>query len=304
MPRGAAPGRLVTRSLVASLEIFLGLVGAIVGARRLAGSLASPLPPAGLLLTGAVLAAWSIAVRTTCAERVAGAFASPLARALRAAPTAAAALVALAVCVRGTSAGGAIGLWGIFIAAETFSRLPLWKHLRAIRWPPNSISIRTARPQPAVTDQPAHGADRPPLPCDLGIGQEIGPEAGDETGDDAGADVMQRLLRRRDADGQDTIDGLVRVEFTAGERTAHGHVAFCPPFAARPACDAEQADGPPARIRVAQLLAHGVRFDVKLESPAEGATSVLVEFSARCGANRSAAHARSVIPTPNPKSKI
>jgi len=281
VPQRMASGPLVICSLAASIEILLGLLGAIVCARRLAGSLVNPLPPAGLLLAGAVLAAWSIAVRTTTAGLIVGS--SRLPRALRAAPTAAAALVALAVCVHGTSTAGAMALWAVFIAAETLSRLPVHKYLRAISPPPNRISISTVRPQPGVADQPALAADRPPLPRGMQADRKASEGGGDETADEAEADVSQRLLRRRDAGGQDTIEGLVRVDFTAGERTAHGHVAFCPPFAALPACDAEQADGPPARIRVAQLLPHGVLFDVKLESTATCATSVFVEFSARCG---------------------
>ncbi len=46
-----------------------------------------------------------------------------------------------------------------------------------------------------------------------------------------------------------------------------------------PQCYAEQMDGPPARLKVAQVLAYGVRFEIKLEEPAEEPTSVVIEFS-------------------------
>ena len=54
---------------------------------------------------------------------------------------------------------------------------------------------------------------------------------------------------------------------------------FCPPFASVPQLDFEQADGPPARVKLGQLLAYGARFEVKLDAP--GPAEILIAFSAR-----------------------
>src|SRR5436190_19421607 len=98
-----APG--IARSLVVSLENLFGVLGAIVCVRSLAGSLVNPLHPAGLLFAGGLLAAWSIGVRATSSDTVRS-FAPRAALALAAAPAVAAALVALALSVPGTSAAG------------------------------------------------------------------------------------------------------------------------------------------------------------------------------------------------------
>jgi hypothetical protein len=42
----------------------------------------------------------------------------------------------------------------------------------------------------------------------------------------------------------------------------------------------EQASGPAARIKLGQLLAHGARFDVKLQSPASESEIVSIEMTA------------------------
>jgi hypothetical protein len=250
----------IVRALVLSLEVLLALLGAMICARRLSGSLVQPLHPAGLFFAGLLLAAWSAGVRSSLSggalER---SWSQTSRRALFALSTAAAVLVAIALCVSGTTLVGLVALWCPLIAAEVLGRLPLRRYVRGLDLPSASVSVE----RPPV--------QAPAAPSDVA----------EETEGSVGADVSQRLVRLRDAQGVDAIEGLVRVDFVAGERTAHGHVAFCPPFAATPQCDAEQVDGPAARIRVAQLLAHGVRFDVKLDVPAAEPTSVLVEFSAR-----------------------
>jgi hypothetical protein len=41
-----------------------------------------------------------------------------------------------------------------------------------------------------------------------------------------------------------------------------------------------QSSGPPARIKLAQLLAFGARFDIKLPTPAQGGETIALEISA------------------------
>src|SRR5262249_57491497 len=94
--------------------------------------------------------------------------------------------------------------------------------------------------------------------------------------------TTQSITRRTDRDGE-VIEGWIRVAFATAERHAAGHLAICPPMDRRPACFAEQASGPAAEIKIAQVLCHGVRFELKLDEPAAERSSVVVEFAIREG---------------------
>jgi hypothetical protein len=69
--------------------------------------------------------------------------------------------------------------------------------------------------------------------------------------------------------------------FAAGQRTGTIHVAFCPSLRVTPELAVEQMEGPEARIKTAQLLPYGARVDLKLASPAQESTTVLLQFTAR-----------------------
>lgn len=92
---------------------------------------------------------------------------------------------------------------------------------------------------------------------------------------------LQRLVRVREADGEEAVRGTLRAEFAAGQRSATLHVGFCPPLERTPFVEAEPGDGPPAEVKVSQAFSHGARLEVRLAAPAEEACCVLVEVSAR-----------------------
>jgi hypothetical protein len=95
------------------------------------------------------------------------------------------------------------------------------------------------------------------------------------------ADIAQQLIRRVDADGNESIEGWVRAVFEPGQRTSSAHVAFCPTLEGTLSISFSHADGPEARVKAAQVLPYGVRFDVKLADASEIHDSVLVEFVAK-----------------------
>ena len=101
---------------------------------------------------------------------------------------------------------------------------------------------------------------------------------------DAGASaderVVQQLTRSTTREGVDVLRGSLHATFPPGLRTLSIHVAFCPAFAERPRVDFRQTSGPAARIKLAQLLAFGARFDLKLAAPAEVDETVVLEISA------------------------
>ncbi|MGQ9575248.1 MAG: hypothetical protein ACUVUC_08020 [Thermoguttaceae bacterium] len=96
----------------------------------------------------------------------------------------------------------------------------------------------------------------------------------------AAGQVVQQLVRSRAADGTETLCGRVRIAVAPWQRTATAHVAFCPPFAHTPRLTFQQQSGPAARIKPAQLLPYGARFDLKLTDGPQSATSILLEFAA------------------------
>ena len=95
------------------------------------------------------------------------------------------------------------------------------------------------------------------------------------------AEVVQQLTRRQAADGAEELSGWLRLPFAPGQRTGNVHVAFCPPLRVTPEMAVEQIEGPDARIKTAQLLPYGARFDLKLAAAADEPTAVLLQFTAR-----------------------
>jgi hypothetical protein len=100
------------------------------------------------------------------------------------------------------------------------------------------------------------------------------------------AEVIQQLTRSQAADGAEELSGWLRLPFAPGQRTGTVHVAFCPPLRVTPELAVEQVEGPEARIKTAQLLPYGARFDLKLAAAAEGPTAVLLQFTARTSLER------------------
>jgi hypothetical protein len=94
-------------------------------------------------------------------------------------------------------------------------------------------------------------------------------------------EIVQQLTRSRGPDGRELLTGCLRLAFAPGQRTASAHLAFCPPFPRTPQLAVEQADGPAARIKTAQLFPYGARLDLKLVLASEKPEQVVLEFSAR-----------------------
>lgn len=91
--------------------------------------------------------------------------------------------------------------------------------------------------------------------------------------------VTQHLVRRRELDGGESISGCLRAAFLPGQRTVNVHVPFCPPLNSLPPCSAETIDGPPARVKVAQVFPQGARLEVRLDTTATEPQQVVIEFS-------------------------
>jgi hypothetical protein len=94
------------------------------------------------------------------------------------------------------------------------------------------------------------------------------------------ADVLQQLTRSRSESGGEIIYGLLRAEFTVGQRQEWLSVAFCPPLASRPQCTAHFADGTSGVLEVEEVETYGVRLMIRLPQPVAAKQSLLVELFA------------------------
>jgi hypothetical protein len=89
----------------------------------------------------------------------------------------------------------------------------------------------------------------------------------------------QRFTRYEGRAGSDRLRGRINVEVGAGARLAHGHVGFCPAFAATPAVEVTtDYDGVEATVAAAEVLPWGVRVEVRLAEPAEELLEIPVDL--------------------------
>jgi hypothetical protein len=264
---GSPPYNQIRTAVVVSLSGIVPLLALLLAARRAAGALAQPLSTSGLLACGLLLAAWAVVVRGLLTSIPS----SPRVpqRALAWLPGAILLLAALAL-LPGASVAGAAVFVALLAAEEAWSWFSPSSVRRALSaWP--RLGLPGAR-------SPSAGSARlelPSKPSRLSAAEIVDEGSAAR----AAENLTAAIVRRREPDGRETLSGSIRAQFAVGQRTAPVHVPFCPPFFEPPRCEAEQVDGPPATVRVAQVLPYGVRFDVKLEGVANRATSVWIEFS-------------------------
>jgi hypothetical protein len=239
------------RSCRLGAVVVLGLLSAaaaVVTARAMAGALRAPLEPAILLAAGALTAAAGVVVRLGWLMPLGGNRIGRLDLVVMAVTSFAAAALCGGLCSpRETPLDVSLLLRVIVVAEEGWAWLWFFG-----KWGRNG-------------SLPAKRSAGPPA-CE------------EKTADPF---IVQRLTRRRTADGAEELCGWLRLPFALGQRTGSAHVAFCPPLRITPQLAVEQVEGPEARVKTAQLLPYGARFDLKLAATAEGPTAVLLQFTAR-----------------------
>jgi len=254
--------------------LFLASVALLVH-RRLAGALVEPLEPGSFLATTAallLLAGWSATFWPATFHHKSNVHRTPsraalLKRSLSFALLALALLGILALAVPGTSAlalGAATGAWLLtaigVLARDRFKRRTA-PGLRPEHDPRSILQRSTGLPVPREQTTRLTETLR---------------GASDDT------QIVQHLVRRQNStSGGQRIDGWLRCDFSPGQRTAAVHVAFCPPLAAAPKIEAriDPEYGALATCKVAEHYVHGARFEVRLASPAQQATTVRIVFS-------------------------
>jgi hypothetical protein len=195
------------------------------------------------------------------------------------ATTMALAVIACSLSLPQSSPLGLVLLWMAVILPEVAA------HVDWSAWRDRLVRLqRTAR---------AVATDEPPSQPSASAGQfklfddHARPVQDDELLDEIAAaeefdpGIVQQVTRLRHDDGQESVIGWCRVHFAAGQRQASSHLAFCPPLERVPVIELEQIDGPDARLKAGQTLAHGVRVELKLSQPTGEPSEVLYRFHAR-----------------------
>jgi hypothetical protein len=309
---------LARGSAVALLGLLVS-IAAILGWRRAAGAIATPLDLAGLLSAALLVATCAAGARLAWLSAAGGASAGPrraasrVDRALAALVSLVVLAIGLLVCLPGTTVASRLVLWIILTAEELFTwRLVVLSsgtRRREDAETPGTVS-RGATAGSSNSDEAVTGGDATRLDSDVG---RIGNPSNEQRIDNPsskegdltdglpirpagkpkpflapplgpgvpGGEVLQQLTRSRTADGGELLSGWLRVDLAAGQRTANLHVAFCPPFARAPRVSVQQVGGPEARVKTAQTLPYGVRFDLKVADEGSEASILLLQFAAR-----------------------
>ena len=100
--------------------------------------------------------------------------------------------------------------------------------------------------------------------------------------DAANKAALSHWMSRRIGDDAafDVIEGVVTVQFTAGQKLASVHLPFCPPFSEVPGVECEPRHGADVRLRQASLQPFGARIDVQRSQPLDSAASVEIAYTA------------------------
>jgi hypothetical protein len=291
-PRQQAPLRhrfawSLARRANLTLLALLAMAGMLLLIRRLSSALVEPLPTLTIFAVGALLAGAGLLIRRPLAIDTES---SQWRFALWCSVSAALLLWMLAITLPGTPPLGLVLFCGTILLEEGWS----WGRFRGASFSTFPSPAGTELPDPTentaaasaveIAESPAASAQDSPLkPAGESLLNALAEENDAEDNaayeeasyDDA---ISQQIVRRRDDSGE-TLTGWTRVDFAQAQRVAAAHIAICPPLERGPTCEAEQQDGPAAEVKVTQTMPYGVRLEVKLDEPAEEATSVIVEFA-------------------------
>ena len=260
-----------------ALGFLAGLCGAagLFAARRFAGALVHPLDSVSLLFTGLFAASACCVIRWLWRKGATQADSHWLAPLLAWGPAVGVVSLAASLSLPKTSPLGLVFLWGALLAEEAWS-------LRAAGW----RDLAAGRPSAGVR---ATALERTLVQTDTLQQRDMaGDTADNEAFDDAflldrvlaDKTLLQQVSRSRTTEGVETLHAWLKASFQAGQLRTSVHLAFCPPFERTPEVDFEQSNGPDAQIQLGQLLAYGVRLDVKLDAPSVEPVSVLIELAA------------------------
>ncbi len=301
--RAVEPLGGMLRCLAWSTAAVLLATSLVLLARRAAGALQQPLEGAMLVALGAGASAGAFALHAAwrSGESRAARRTEPARFELLFTLAVSAALAALgaAVSLPGSSLVALLLMWALLVGQESAWWVSAARRSRggqaiaqlANRW--KSARRHRARRGSGRVGRAAANARHEPL-SDARPAPLVAPRASDDlvspmslqtqeqsAGDSLAPGVSQQVMRAVEENGE-ALYGLLRADFAPRQRTQSLHVAFCPPLAAAPTIECRQVEGPEAAIKAAQVQPFGARFDLRLASIPREATSVVVQFEARC----------------------
>lgn len=271
----------LSRWLAGTILVLLVLVGGVLVWRRLAGALVQPLPSQTLAAMGVLSACAVAAARWFWLADAGRARDRRLDRIVSWSLGVLLLVIGAAVQVSGASAIGMGLFWTAVVFEEIAAASWMIRRRRRRDQTHDAVVEKMARaeqvPDCELVDHGPIASVVEALSVESAAGIETAEAPAETRPDDQ---VTQQFVRSRSTSGEDVFSGWLRVEMPVGGRTTNVHVAFCPPFAKAPIIDVRQVDGPPARIKTVQTLAHGARLEVKLNHASEAAATVLLRFAA------------------------
>lgn len=252
--------------------------------RAIAGRFPDALSSLGLIAVAAIIVVIALGIRTLLRGSLASSMTQPrtaqdwFAQFL---PTLAAILLAVGFTVAGAHVTGLVFLW-IIVAAEvlsgaagpwTLSLLPRWfersKEDRGtvIVDHPRGMLLQEPEEEPAVGDTQADEEfiENEGLPW---LWQD--------------ATALQELRYMTLPETGLAVAGSQRATLPAAQQTAVVHTVFHPPFAAAPVVTLEMQEPDTVAIKAAQVLPHGVRWELRAEQSSEQPREIQWAFSASC----------------------
>ncbi|MDB5384394.1 MAG: hypothetical protein JWM11_40 [Planctomycetaceae bacterium] len=113
-------------------------------------------------------------------------------------------------------------------------------------------------------------------------------ESETEFGNAGSGAVKCRLVRRREANGDDVLEAHATAVFLVGARQTVLHIPFTPAFALTPQVECEITDGSDVRLKVGAIFPYGVRVELKRNDFGAGELEVAVDLFAVQTASRQA----------------
>jgi len=311
--RPADPVVFLVRLVVVATTLCGLMLAAAFLVRRLAGGFSRPLDASILLPVGIMLAMIALATRFVWVRTANGHLSVRERWIVSLIPTLTLALFACSLMLPGSSWVAIFFFVTILVAEETFAlrallrgyvSLPLPFPLPWISRPQQTSSHPSSASEESVAFSPVMEDA-----TESRVEQETGTEKGaagtfrfdsphdspgpptfhvptsfvKEEGGTAGAglleeNVTQQLTRAQDEAGADILFGLLRGRFIPQQRSIRLHVAFCPPFEEVPEVSASKTDGPDVQITVGQVLAYGVRLDLRRGRVCDESQEVTIEL--------------------------
>lgn len=93
--------------------------------------------------------------------------------------------------------------------------------------------------------------------------------------------IVQRMTRRRLADGGEVIEGAVRIDLDPAAKVGVAHLSFVPPLSSDPRAECHLLCDFDGRVRVTAARSYGLRIEARQSGEPTLSTTINVAFSAQ-----------------------